>query len=91
MRNIRLTISYDGTGYCGWQVQPNGVTIQELIEGAIAKMRGALQELVIDGIHTNAPLHFELMNDGPFRDGGVSIHYLEQWLEARRTAAERSR
>jgi acetyl-CoA carboxylase biotin carboxylase subunit len=60
-------------------------------EAAIAKMRGALQELVIDGIHTNAALHFELMNDGPFHEGGLSIHYLEQWLEARRTALERSR
>ena len=91
-------VRVDSHVYTGYRVPPHyDSLIGKLIahadtrEGAIAKMRGALQELVIDGIHTNAPLHFELMNDGPFRDGGVSIHYLEQWLEARRTAAERSR
>ena len=50
---------------------------------AIAKMRGALQELVVTGIQTNAPLHLQLMNDAAFGEGGVSIHYLEQWLDAR--------
>jgi acetyl-CoA carboxylase biotin carboxylase subunit len=91
-------VRVDSHVYTGYRVPPHyDSLIGKLIahadtrEGAIAKMRGALQELVIDGIHTNAPLHFELMNDGPFRDGGVSIHYLEQWLEARRTALERSR
>ena len=91
-------VRVDSHVYTGYRVPPHyDSLIGKLLahadtrEGAIAKMRGALQELVIDGIHTNAPLHFELMNDGPFRDGGVSIHYLEQWLEARRTAAERSR
>ena len=91
-------VRVDSHVYTGYRVPPHyDSLIGKLIahadtrEGAIAKMRGALQELVIDGIHTNAPLHFELMNDGPFREGGVSIHYLEQWLEARRTAAERSR
>ena len=91
-------VRVDSHVYTGYRVPPHyDSLIGKLIahadtrEGAIAKMRGALQELVIDGIQTNAPLHFELMNDGPFREGGVSIHYLEQWLEARRTAAERSR
>ncbi|WP_037989897.1 acetyl-CoA carboxylase biotin carboxylase subunit [Tepidiphilus margaritifer] len=91
-------VRVDSHIYTGYRVPPHyDSLIGKLIahadtrERAIAKMRGALQELVIDGIHTNAPLHFELMNDGPFREGGVSIHYLEQWLEARRTAAERSR
>jgi pseudouridylate synthase I len=31
-KNYKLTISYDGTNYCGWQVQPNGVSIQEVIQ-----------------------------------------------------------
>ena len=35
MRNIRLTIQYDGTDYSGWQVQQNGTTIQELLENAV--------------------------------------------------------
>jgi tRNA pseudouridine38-40 synthase len=39
-----LTIAYDGTKYAGWQLQPSGVTIQELVESALAKMaRGAVR------------------------------------------------
>ena len=34
--NIRLTIEYDGSRYCGWQVQPNGISIQSVLESAIA-------------------------------------------------------
>lgn len=40
MRNIKLTIEYDGTAYCGWQVQPNGVTVQAVLQKAIRKMAG---------------------------------------------------
>lgn len=40
MRNIKLKISYDGTNYVGWQVQPNGASIQSIIEGAIFKITG---------------------------------------------------
>jgi len=46
-------------------------------------MRGALEELVVTGIQTNAALHRQLMADLGFVSGGVSIHYLEQWLDAR--------
>ncbi|TFG64767.1 MAG: tRNA pseudouridine(38-40) synthase TruA [Spirochaetales bacterium] len=38
MRNIRLTIAYDGTDFCGWQVQKNGRTVQETIEKALEKL-----------------------------------------------------
>jgi len=48
---------------------------------ALARMRQALDELVIDGIRTNAPLHRELVRDRAFQTGGVSIHYLESKLE----------
>ena len=30
MKRIMLTVAYDGTDYCGWQVQPNGITIEEV-------------------------------------------------------------
>ena len=32
---IKLTVSYDGTNYCGWQVQPNGITVQQVLEDAL--------------------------------------------------------
>jgi acetyl-CoA carboxylase, biotin carboxylase subunit len=49
-------------------------------EQAMARMRIALSEMVVEGIHTNIPLHRELLNDTRFLRGGVSIHYLEQKL-----------
>jgi acetyl-CoA carboxylase biotin carboxylase subunit len=49
-------------------------------EQAIARMRIALSEMVVEGIQTNIPLHRELLNDTRFLKGGVSIHYLEQKL-----------
>jgi acetyl-CoA carboxylase biotin carboxylase subunit len=47
---------------------------------AIARMRIALSEMVIDGIKTNTLLHLDLLSDGAFLNGGTSIHYLEQKL-----------
>jgi len=41
MRNIKLTIRYDGTAYHGWQSQKNAVTVQEVLENAIFKLTGA--------------------------------------------------
>ena len=38
MRRIKLTVAYDGTNYCGWQVQPNGITIEEMLNRAISKL-----------------------------------------------------
>ncbi|MEW6356312.1 MAG: tRNA pseudouridine(38-40) synthase TruA [Planctomycetota bacterium] len=35
MRNIKITVEYDGTNYCGWERQKNGVSIQEMLEKAI--------------------------------------------------------
>ncbi|MBR0398978.1 MAG: tRNA pseudouridine(38-40) synthase TruA [Eubacterium sp.] len=34
-RRIRLTIAYDGTAYCGWQIQPNGITVQQVLNDAL--------------------------------------------------------
>lgn len=49
-------------------------------EQAIARMRIALSEMVVEGIKTNIPLHMDLMNDAAFAQGGTSIHYLEHKL-----------
>jgi len=56
MHNIKLTISYDGTNYSGWQIQPNGVTIHGLIQAAIRKMTGEENNLVGSG-RTDAGVH----------------------------------
>ena len=48
---------------------------------ALARMRQALDELVVEGIRTNTPLHRELVRDQAFKTGGVSIHYLEKRLQ----------
>ena len=52
-------------------------------EQALARMRTALSETVVEGIQTNIPLHRELMVDAGFSAGGTSIHYLEGWLAQR--------
>ncbi|MFY8019003.1 MAG: acetyl-CoA carboxylase biotin carboxylase subunit, partial [Inhella sp.] len=49
---------------------------------ALARMRIALSETVVEGIQTNIPLHRELMVDAKFVEGGTSIHYLEAWMAA---------
>jgi acetyl-CoA carboxylase biotin carboxylase subunit len=49
-------------------------------EQAMARMRIALSEMVVEGIQTNIPLHRELLSDTRFVRGAVTIHYLEQKL-----------
>ena len=49
-------------------------------ESAIARMRGALSEVFIDGIKTNIPLHIDIFNDDAFIEGGADIHHLERKL-----------
>ena len=47
---------------------------------AIARMRNALTEIVIEGIKTNVPLHQEIFQHSAFQQGGTDIHYLEKRL-----------
>jgi acetyl-CoA carboxylase, biotin carboxylase subunit len=54
-------------------------------EHAMARMRTALGETVVEGIQTNIALHRELMNDPGFISGGTNIHYLEEWLAVRQS------
>ncbi len=56
MRNIKLVIEYDGTNYHGWQVQPNGPTIQEVIEEKIQTMTRQRVRLTGSG-RTDAGVH----------------------------------
>ena len=49
-------------------------------EAAIARMSGALSEIVIEGIKTNIPLQQDILSDENFMAGGANIHYLEKKL-----------
>ena len=88
-------IRVDSHIYQGYRIPPNYDSLIGKIcvhgktrEQAMAKMRVAMAELAITGIKTNADLHRDLFRDPGFSDGGVSIHYLEQWLEARKAREE---
>lgn len=56
MRNIKLTIEYEGTNYSGWQIQENAITIQEKLEEALEKITGEKVKLVGSG-RTDAKVH----------------------------------
>ena len=56
MRTIKLQIAYDGTNYVGWQVQPNGVSVQELIQRAVKEMTGEASP-VTGASRTDAGVH----------------------------------
>lgn len=38
MKRVRIVVSYDGTNYCGWQIQPNGITIEEVLNRELSKL-----------------------------------------------------
>src|SRR5262245_39312128 len=57
MRNIKLTLSYDGTDFQGWQTQPNLRTVQETLEQAIQKLTGEPRIRVNASGRTDAGVH----------------------------------
>ena len=80
-------IRVDSHVYSGYSVPPNyDSLIGKLIahgdsrDTAIARMRNALSELVVEGIKTNAALHQEILAHAAFQQGGLDIHYLERRL-----------
>jgi len=80
-------VRVDSHIYNGYTVPPNYdsligkvITYGHNRDAALARMRIALDEMVIDGIKTNIDLHEELVRDKAFQTGGVNIHYLEKKL-----------
>jgi acetyl-CoA carboxylase, biotin carboxylase subunit len=81
-------IRVDSHIYNGYKVPPfYDSMIGKLIawgedrDSALARMRTALNEMFIDGIKTNIPLHQDLLRDSAFQAGGTNIHYLEKKLK----------
>ena len=56
MRRIKLIVAYDGTNYCGWQVQPNGITVQEVLNQALSDLF-AKKIACIGASRTDAGVH----------------------------------
>ena len=80
-------VRVDSHVYSGYRVPPfyDSMIAKIITHGsdratAIARMRHALAEMVIEGIKTNIPLHQEILQHGAFQAGGTDIHYLEKRL-----------
>ncbi|GAA3909308.1 acetyl-CoA carboxylase biotin carboxylase subunit [Halomonas cibimaris] len=84
-----LGIRMDSHMYTGYSVPPHYdsligklITWGEDRDIALTRMRNGLDELLVEGIKTNIDLHKDLVRDSYFRRGEVTIHYLEQKLDA---------
>jgi acetyl-CoA carboxylase biotin carboxylase subunit len=82
-----LGIRWESHIYTGYTVPPyydsmigKLIAFGENRDVAIARMKNALNETIIDGIHSNLQLHKDIMNDENFQHGGANIHYLEKKL-----------
>ncbi|KTD40059.1 acetyl-CoA carboxylase biotin carboxylase subunit [Legionella parisiensis] len=81
-------IRFDSHIYSSYTVPPNYdsmigklISYGETRAEAIARMRNALDEIIIDGIKTNIELHQRIFHDQSFIAGGTNIHYLEKMLK----------
>ena len=56
MKRVKLIVAYDGTNYCGWQVQPNGITIEQVLNENLSKLLG--EEIRVTGAsRTDSGVH----------------------------------
>lgn len=56
MKRVKLTVAYDGTNYCGWQVQPNGLAVQEVLNQTLSDLLGE-KISTIGASRTDAGVH----------------------------------
>ncbi len=56
MKRVRIVVAYDGTNYCGWQIQPNGITIEEVLNQSLRKLTGE-DVHVIGASRTDSGVH----------------------------------
>jgi len=79
--NIKLTIEYDGTNYRGWHMQPNGPTIQSILEQAVSTFFGAPTRVTGSG-RTDAGVHALGQVVNFFCDREPDLHKLQRGLNA---------
>jgi acetyl-CoA carboxylase, biotin carboxylase subunit len=86
-----LGVRVDSALYSGYSVPPHydSLVAKLIVHGAtradaIARMRRALSEMVVDGIRTTLPLHQAIMADPEFQRGDYTIHWLERFVAERR-------
>ena len=85
-----LGVRMDSALYNGYSIPPyyDSLIGKLIVHGenrkeAIARLRRALGELIIDGIDTTVPLFEELLNEDDIVNGEYNIHWLEKWLDSR--------
>ena len=85
-----LGVRMDSALYNGYSIPPyyDSLVGKLIVHGenrkeAIARLRRALGELIIDGIDTTVPLFEELLNEDDILNGDYNIHWLEKWLDSR--------
>ena len=76
MKRIKLTVAYDGTDYCGWQIQKNGVTVEEVLNRALSRLTGE-KITVIGASRTDAGVHAR---------GNVAVYDTDTRIPAERIA-----
>ncbi|AAR36269.1 tRNA pseudouridine(38-40) synthase TruA [Geobacter sulfurreducens] len=81
MRTIKLILEYDGTNYAGWQLQPNGLSIQEVVEGALARLLKEPVRLRASG-RTDAGVHARGMVAAFDTDRSIPLRAFSDGLNA---------
>lgn len=76
MKRIKLTVAYDGTNYCGWQIQPNGITIEEVLNKSLSRLAGE-DIRIIGASRTDSGVHAR---------GNVAVFDTETSIPAERIA-----
>lgn len=79
--NIKLTVEYDGTNYCGWQTQPNGASVQSVLEQAVSTFLGTPTRVMGSG-RTDAGVHALGQVVNFFGDCNFDLHRLIRGLNA---------
>jgi len=81
MRNLKLTVEYDGTNYCGWQKQKNSISIQQLIEDKLSKILNHKVKLKATG-RTDAGVHAKQQIVNLFTSSKIPLKNLKKAINS---------